>query len=183
MRAVIGLGNKGRRFCRTRHNVGFLLLKLLAEELKTDFFLHECSAEIAKACIESEELLLVRPYTLMNVCGKIVYNLLQIFCINADDMIVVHDDCSLPFGRIKIKRGGGSGGHKGLESIIEWVGPRFLRLRIGIGRGREPLHEYVLKEFCKREWEQLPAIFTLAKEALFAIVRKGEGFAMTKYNR
>lgn len=179
----MGLGNAGEKFFRTRHNIGALFVHFLLKEFNTNLSFHRCGAGVARVSFKENELLLVEPQTFMNVCGKVVQCILDTFSIPPQNTIIVHDDCDIPFGKIKIKRGGGSGGHKGIDSIIESIGEDFLRLRMGIGRGNKPLHEYVLEEFPQDEWGSLPSFFLLGKEAIFSIIEKGEGFAMTKYNR
>jgi len=148
IRVIVGLGNPGADYLRTRHNVGFWFLDLLAagghEAFRPTRRFH---GETAKVRIAGEDVLLVKPDTFVNRSGQAARAVLDFFKYKPPEMLVVHDDLDLPVGAARLKRGGGHGGHNGLRDIIQHVGPDFARLRFGIGhpRGEREVIDYVLK--------------------------------------
>jgi len=156
MKLIVGLGNPGRNYLGTRHNIGSLAVKSLAGELALSLkkgFLS--SSESAKAKIEDEEVLLAVPRVYMNLSGEAVRQLVRKHRIALEDLLVVHDELDLDLGRVKLKSGGSAGGHNGLKSIIGSLGDEnFSRLRIGIGRPQRDgadMAEYVLSSFAKKD--------------------------------
>lgn len=180
IKIVLGLGNPGRFYQKTRHNVGFVVISRLARKMGLKFDKKYCSSRVA----EGEGIVLAKPYTYVNLSGKAVKALLQRFSLSPEEMLVICDDVALPLGRIRIRRKGSDGGHNGLRSIIKEIGTdNFPRLRVGIGReGIRDLVEYVLGEFEKEEMEVLEKILDVAVEAVECILKEGIEEAMNKYN-
>jgi len=185
MRAVFGLGNPGRKYERTRHNVGFLVLDTLADKYKIKINRYEFQSLLGEGKIEGEEVLLVKPLTFMNLAGTVLRNICREFGVGSGDLLVINDDADLKVGRIKIIKKGGDAGHLGVRSIIQSLESEdFPRLRIGIGRpspGME-LREYVLQEFTKEEWEVIQSAILRAVSAVEVIILQGIEKAMTQYN-
>jgi PTH1 family peptidyl-tRNA hydrolase len=186
-RLIVGLGNPGAEYERTRHNLGFMLVDLLAREAGALVKRKECRALVGRADLEGERVELVKPQTYMNLSGEAVACLLrkQGEAASAQSMIVISDDLALPFGVIRLRRRGSAGGHNGLKSIIAAAGTdEFIRLRIGI-QPDHPLRDtkdFVLDEFSKAEREELEKILERSAEALRAVLRDGIDKAMAQYN-
>ncbi len=188
MRFVVGLGNPGAQYDQTRHNLGFMLVDLLAREANAQIKRKECRALIGRAVIENETVELVKPQTFMNLSGESIQCLLakQEAKLNAArELIVISDDLALPFGTLRLRGRGTAGGHNGLKSIIAAIRTdEFIRLRIGIGADH-PITDtarYVLDEFSRREQTELQTILERSAEALRAILRDGLDKAMAQYN-
>lgn len=172
---IVGLGNPGERYEFTRHNVGFLFIDrlsgLLGLQLK-DFGLYM----MERGVLDREELLLLKPMTYMNRSGEAVGRVCKEFKISSDKVIVVHDDIDMVPGKIRIKRRGSSGGHRGVQSIIEAIGENFIRLKIGIGRSKEfPPEEYVLQRFSYEELDIINEAIERAIKRLYEIVSLDQG--------
>jgi len=180
IKLVIGLGNPGRLYQRTRHNLGFIVLSHLAKKKGLKFNRKYCQSRIA----EGEGIILAKPYTYVNLSGKSAKALLQRLSLSPEEMLVICDDVALPWGRIRIRKKGSDGGHNGLRSIIKELGTEeFPRLRIGIGKeGIRDLVEYVLGEFGKEEREILEKVLPVAVQAVECILEEGIESAMNKYN-
>ncbi len=147
IRVMIGLGNPGAEYLRTRHNVGFWFLDALAAEQRVSFRVtRRFHGETVKARVAGEDLLLVKPDTYVNRSGQAARAVLDFFKYTAAEVLVVHDDLDLPAGTVRVKRGGGHGGHNGLRDIISHIGDGFARLRFGIGHpgGGPAVIDYVL---------------------------------------
>ncbi len=152
-RLIVGLGNPGKKYQNHRHNVGFQVLDELARRERIRLWRRSCRARVGRGNLAGHSVVLAKPQTFMNRSGDAVAPLLRRYGCSPESLIVVHDDLDLSEGRIKLKQGGGHGGHKGLRSIIEKCGsPDFVRVRIGIGRpkGGEDPAEYVLRNFSSR---------------------------------
>lgn len=185
MKIIVGLGNPGREYKNTRHNFGYLVVGGFAETLGGVFKKTPFSAETFQGICGDKKILLAKPLTFMNLSGEAVGRLLGFYKKRADSLLVVHDDLDLPLGRIKFASGGSSGGHKGVESVIEAVNTKsFDRLRMGIGRakGTDPV-EYVLDPFAKNETPMVDEVVSRAVEALKVCLTEGLVRAMEKFNR
>ena len=186
VKLVVGLGNPGRRYARTRHNLGFLLLDRIAEAKGIRIGDDRCESLVGRGEWEREPLVLAKPQTYMNNSGLAAAALVKRYQIRGTDLVVAYDDLDLPFGRLRIRCGGSAGGHRGIASILQYVADRdFVRLRIGIGRppaGMDPV-EYVLSRFSPDEQDELDGVLARAGEALEAIVRDGPVRAMEDFNR
>lgn len=174
---VVGLGNPGPEYERTRHNVGFLVADVLAERIGGRFAVHKKSgADLLQARLDGRQILLAKPRTYMNLSGRPVAALAKFFSVPVDQVIVVHDELDLPFGTLKLKQGGGEGGHNGLRSISQALTTKdYLRTRIGIGRppGRQDPADYVLKPFAAPERKEVPVIVEQAADAVELLLKVG----------
>lgn len=181
MKIIIGLGNPGRKYERTRHNAGFLAVDELARNLHVDVAQDKYHALIGKARIDSEAAVLVKPQTYMNNSGRAVAAILRDTYMTVADLVVLHDELDLPLGSVRVKTGGGHGGHNGLRSLIELLGSSdFIRVRIGIGRpaaDRDPA-DYVLSPFLAEEMQAAAEAIAKAAEAVRLIVVEGPTRAM-----
>ncbi|GAD83997.1 aminoacyl-tRNA hydrolase [Nocardia asteroides] len=174
---VVGLGNPGPEYERTRHNVGFLVADVLAERVGGRFAVHKKSgADLLQARLDGRQILIAKPRAYMNLSGRPVAALAKFFSVPVDQVIVVHDELDLPFGTIKLKQGGGEGGHNGLRSISQALTTKdYLRTRIGIGRppGRQDPADYVLKPFAAPERKEVPVIVEQAADAVELLLKVG----------
>ena len=194
VKLVVGLGNPGRRYERTRHNLGFLLLDRVAEARGIRIGDHRCESLVGRGERQWDPvaaewwppLVLAKPQTYMNNSGVAAAALVKRYQARGADLVVVYDDLDLPFGRLRIRCGGSAGGHRGIASILQYVADRdFVRLRIGIGRPPAGVDavEYVLSRFSTEEQDSLDGVLARAAEALEAIVRDGPVRAMEDFNR
>jgi PTH1 family peptidyl-tRNA hydrolase len=188
MRFVVGLGNPGAQYEWTRHNLGFMLVDLLAREAGAQVRRKDCRALIGRALIGNETIELIKPQTFMNLSGESIACLLgkqEPKLKPAQDLIVISDDLALPFGTLRLRARGSAGGHNGLKSIIASIKTdEFIRLRIGIGTDH-PITDtarYVLDEFTRHERSELQTILERSADALRAILRDGIEKAMAQYN-
>jgi PTH1 family peptidyl-tRNA hydrolase len=186
MKIIVGLGNPGRKYERTRHNAGFMAVDALAGNLKLDLAQEKYHALIAKGRIGPDEALLVKPQTFMNESGRSVGAILRYTYANSADLVVVHDELDLPLGSVRVKIGGGHGGHNGLRSIIEHIGtPDFVRVRVGVGRPAPGFDaaDYVLSPFSAEERKAATEALEKAAEAVKAVVLEGAVKAMNRFNK
>ena len=185
MYLMIGLGNPGSRYARTRHNIGFMVLEKIAAQWKISLTQKSFDALWNRGKINNVSVLLAMPQTYMNLSGKSVGRLMAYYKVDIDHVIVIHDDLDLPFGTIRLKKGGGDAGHKGLKSVITALGSAdFLRIRMGIGKPADKagVENYVLQKFNQEEQGVLPESIQLAAEAAAGIVISGMQQAMAKYH-
>jgi PTH1 family peptidyl-tRNA hydrolase len=192
MKLIIGLGNPGQGYSNNRHNIGFMCLKYFAKEHKIDFDKKQADARIGRGKIEGIDVVLAKPQTYMNLSGKSVNRLMYKFKLKPEDIIVIHDDMDLPLGKVRIRSGGSSGGHNGINSIIAEIGTReFIRVKIGIGRpGKEEddrsydrdIVDYVLSNFSHDEKKQLEPSIEKVSDALLCLITEGLEAAMNKFN-
>jgi PTH1 family peptidyl-tRNA hydrolase len=185
VKIIVGLGNPGREYERTPHNIGFRVVDELARRWACPLRRRwRFRAETASALVRDEDVLLVKPGSFMNNSGGPVGDVLRYRRANADALVVVLDDADLELGRIRIRPGGSSGGHRGLASIIERIGTdAFTRVRLGIGRRRgERLVQHVLKRFSAEDEEQAEAMASRAADAVEYIMSEGVAAAMNAFN-
>ncbi len=169
IRLLVGLGNPGQKYQRTRHNVGFMVIDELVRHFRLRKYHERCLSHIYKVKVGGREIVLAKPQTFMNNSGRAVENLLEEFSLEPSQMLVIYDDLDLPLGSMRLRLKGGSGGHRGMESIISAVGTEsFPRLRIGIGRPKSKgdVVDYVLSPFGKEEQELLSRVLDKAKRCL-----------------
>jgi peptidyl-tRNA hydrolase, PTH1 family len=186
MKIIVGLGNPGRKYERTRHNAGFMAVDALAGSLKLDLVQEKYHALVARGRIGPDEALFAKPQTFMNESGRSVGAILRYTYANSADLVVVHDDLDLPLGAVRVKIGGGHGGHNGLRSIIEHIGtPDFVRVRVGVGRPAPGFDaaDYVLSSFTAEERKAAAAAVEKAAEAVKAVVLEGAVKAMNRFNK
>ncbi len=186
MKIIVGLGNPGRKYERTRHNAGFMAVEKIARDLRADIMQRKYHALIEKTRIDSVEAMLIKPQTFMNESGRSVGAIVRYTHAAVTDLIVLHDELDLPLGAVRIKAGGGHGGHNGLRSLIEHLGSAdFIRVRIGVGRpgpDRDSA-DYVLSPVPAAEKEQFSKAVERAADAARAIVLEGPAGAMNTYNQ
>ncbi len=182
---LIGLGNPGREYRDTRHNVGFMLIDRLIVRLNAQGMKLQSKAIVTSATYQDRRLILAKPQTYMNLSGQSAQGLLNFYKIPIENMIVAHDDLDIPFGAIRIRPKGGPGGQGGMASTINQLGTKdFPRLRIGIGRppGRMDPAAYVLQNFSRDEMKLLSEVVDRAADAALTFVVDGLNRAMNKYN-
>jgi PTH1 family peptidyl-tRNA hydrolase len=182
---IIGLGNPGKKYERTRHNAGFAAVDELSRRAGIDFSQEKFHAFIGKGRIGSHEAVLAKPQTYMNESGRAVAALLRDSYLGADSLIVLHDELDLPLGTVRVKVGGGHGGHNGLRSLIEHLGtPDFVRIRIGIGRPAPGMDaaDYVLSPFSAEERSAALTAVDKSVDALLAVMSQGIAGAMNLIN-
>lgn len=186
MTIVVGLGNPGKRYSRTRHNVGFMVVDHLAKAYGLSFK-EQDDYLISHGNIEGYPVTLLKPLTYMNLSGVAVKKIVDKKIIEnlPNSIIVVHDDLDLPLGKLKIRRNGSSGGHKGVNSIIENLGTKdFIRVKVGIGKKEGvDVSEYVLSPFTKEEKPIIEEKILQAAQSIVTILCEGLERAMNKYNR
>ena len=182
---VVGLGNPGRDYAGHRHNIGFRIVDELAERTGADSFRSKFSGAIARTELKDEDAWLLKPMTYMNLSGDSVQPCAAFYKIPPERVLVIHDELDLPYGDIRLKRGGGHGGNNGVRSIIQRMGPDFCRLRFGIGR---PPAEYrdtsswVLSKFSDEDRENLDKYVEIAVKAVLDIAARGFDAAMKRRN-
>ncbi|MEI7639578.1 MAG: aminoacyl-tRNA hydrolase [Syntrophus sp. (in: bacteria)] len=183
---IVGLGNPGSSYEKARHNAGFMVIDRLTLDLQIPVEQKKFTALSGRGKIQDTQVIFVKPQSYMNLSGEAVRRFFDFYKMERpEDVIVVHDDLDLPFSVIRLKAGGGHGGHKGLLSIIQHVGsPDFLRVRIGIGKpdDREMTERHVLEPFSREEMKRLTGVVTTAGLAVREIVSSGIQAAMNKYN-
>ena len=183
---VVGLGNPGPEYAETRHNVGVRVVELLAARAGGGrFSKHKANADVLEGRLAGRRAVLAVPRTYMNVSGGPVAGLLRYYGVEPTDLVVVHDDLDLGFGVVRLKQGGGEGGHNGLRSISASIGTKdYLRVRFGIGRppGRQDPADYVLKRFSGAERKELEFAVGLAADAAEALLRDGLEPAQNRFH-
>ncbi|HEY3869903.1 MAG TPA: aminoacyl-tRNA hydrolase [Actinocrinis sp.] len=182
---VAGLGNPGPGYAATRHNAGFMVADLLAARMGGRFKAHRGSADVVEGRIAGRRAVLLKPKSFMNLSGGPTASLRDFFKVPVERIIVLHDELDLPFGVVRLKRGGGDNGHNGLRSITKSLGTReYLRVRFGIGRppGRQDPADFVLKPFSAAEAKELPVHVDLAADAAEALLTDTLEAAQNKFH-
>lgn len=185
MHCIAGLGNPGKKYQHTRHNVGFHLVDLLAEDCRISLSSAKWDCEIGKGLLAGEEVLLVKPLTYMNRSGLAIARVIDFYKLSHQNLIVVHDDMDIPLGRIKLVLKGSSGGHNGVSSVIDSLhSNEFPRLKIGIGRplAKQKPEEFVLTPFSDDEKILLNQALQKAKDAAYVVLERGMETAMNLFN-
>ena len=193
MKLIVGLGNPGRGYTNNRHNIGFTCLNYFAKAHGIRFDKKQAQARIGLGELVGNKLVLARPQTYMNLSGHSVSRLVRKFNIDLSDLTVIHDDLDLPLGKIRLRRGGSDGGHKGIQSISSCLGSQnFIRLRVGIGRptvisgsadiGEVDIIAHVLGDFIPDEKQATALMMTMVSEAILCLLTEGLTSAMNKYN-
>ena len=182
---IVGLGNVGENYQRTRHNIGFVILDLLAQRLNMNSFKLKHKACVSEQIVNNQKLILAKPQTYMNLSGDSVKELIGYYKIDLKNLIIIYDDIDLPFGSFKIKPSGGAGTHNGMRSIVNsLMSTSFSRIRIGIGMpiNKHDLSNFVLSNFTSGELEILKTLNDKIVDALIDILSQGINFSMNKYN-
>lgn len=184
---VVGLGNPGPDYSRNRHNIGYMVVEELASRLGATFKTHKARALVAEGRlgIGGPRLILAKPATFMNLSGGPTASLAKFFDVTADHVVAVHDEIDIPFDTVKLKRGGGEGGHNGLRDISKTLGTKdYFRVRAGVGRppGRADAASHVLKDFSRAEAKELPFLVDAAADAVELLITAGLPQAQQKYH-
>ncbi|NPC74927.1 aminoacyl-tRNA hydrolase [Corallococcus sp. AB004] len=189
MKLICGLGNPGREYERHRHNVGFMVVDALLSRARAELTQDKFQARVGQGSLGGERILFVEPQTYMNLSGRSVAEAARFYKIEVQDVLVVHDELDLPFGRLQLKAGGGAGGHNGLKSMVQCLGEdAFIRVRVGIGKpegpnAKERVAGYVLSNFDDGERRQLEELVGKAADMAESWVRDGLSTAMNRHNR
>jgi PTH1 family peptidyl-tRNA hydrolase len=184
MRLVVGLGNPGRRYAQTRHNVGFIVIENLAHRWSIPADGKQLGSLVGAGRIGNDKAMVARPQSFMNRSGQPVHSLMGYFKLSPKDVVVVHDDLDLPFGRVQIKLGGGHGGHNGLRDINKHVGSDYIRVRMGVGRPPEGWEtaDYVLGKWNQSEQGEIDQVVDRGADAVESLLRDGLEAAMNIFN-
>ena len=193
MKLIVGLGNPGRKYADSIHNLGFMCVGHFARSNNIRFDKKRGKARIGLGKVAGVEVVVARPHTYMNRSGEAVSRLVRIFNISLDNLLVVYDELDLPLGKIRIRQGGSSAGHRGVESIISELGSQdFPRLRVGIGRPamssvtgeviEEDIITYLLNKFSHEEKKAITKVLPVISEAITCVITEGLTTAMNKYN-
>lgn len=182
---VVGLGNPGDRYARTRHNAGYLVIDRLLDQTASSLKRHKSGCLVAEVRLAGQKAVLVRTATYMNESGRTLRALMDFYKTDASSLVVVHDELDIPFGDVRVKSGGGTAGHNGLKSISNHLGTKeFLRVRVGIGRppGGMESADYVLTELSPAQRRELPDVVGRAADAVERIIEVGPERAMNEFN-
>lgn len=181
---IVGLGNPGYQYSKSRHNVGFMIVDTLARELDVSIERKKFQSLYERVHWKGQELILVKPQTYMNLSGKALREILDYFDFPLSSLMVVCDDLHLPLGTLRFKRKGSAGGHNGVQSIIDELNTTdFARLKVGIGEpGRMDQVNFVLGNFTEEEWETIESLLSQSSEALKSWMKKGLDYSMGQYN-
>jgi peptidyl-tRNA hydrolase, PTH1 family len=183
MWVIAGLGNPGRKYSRTRHNIGFMAVEGIAQRNGIEFTDRK-EYRIGRGSIEGHNVVLIEPLLYMNRSGPVVNAIIKKFTVRFDNLIIIHDDLDMETGKLRIRKTGSSGGHKGVESIIQNIGAKdFIRVKIGIGR--EPgtlVEDYVLSKFNRQEISAIKEAFEKTTDAVHSIIADGVDKAMNIFN-
>jgi PTH1 family peptidyl-tRNA hydrolase len=192
MKLIVGLGNPGREYASDRHNVGFMCVNQFARSHRISLDKKKANARIGQGEVDGTQIVLAKPQTFVNASGQAVSALMKKFGISNEDLILVYDDLDLPVGRIRIRKGGSSGGHKGIQSVIrETGGAEFVRVRVGIGRParaedsdarKRDVIDHVLTDFSVEERQAIQRAIPNVAEALQVLLQEGLVAAMNRYN-
>lgn len=185
MKVIVGLGNPGKKYEGTRHNIGYDVLSVFASRHGVQRVQNRFKAEVANVQIGDQSVLLVSPLTYMNLSGRSVRGIVDFYKLNLGDLMVISDDLALELGRLRIRASGSAGGQKGIANIIEQLGTdQFSRLRVGIGQpnGNTPASTFVLQQFSKKEREEIEIACQRGADALELWVTDGVSAAMNKFN-
>ncbi len=182
---IAGLGNPGKEYEKTRHNIGFMVIEHLSRQTgisgKNE---GKFNAMVGTGHLAGQPIILVQPLTYMNKSGEAIGKLMKFYKVAPERLLVIYDDVALPFGKLRVRPSGSAGGHNGMKSIIQHLGGNdcFPRLRIGIGEGVAPLHHHVLSKFTPDEQNRLEELLSLSAQAVETLIQEGVEAAMNRYN-
>ncbi|MFH2091991.1 MAG: aminoacyl-tRNA hydrolase [Pseudomonadota bacterium] len=185
IKIIAGLGNPGENYAQTRHNIGFLVVEALASKSHLTFDKTRFNSQYAKGRIHNQDVFLLKPMTYMNLSGLSIYKFASFYKVVVDDIVIVHDDMDLEFGKIKIVKSRGHGGHNGVRSIIGTFGQKdFIRVRMGVGHpgNSKNVTGHVLGNFAPDEVMIVDQLVDTASNACFSILENGPGAAMNSFN-
>ena len=184
MKLIVGLGNPGKQYSKTRHNAGFLLIDKLCEKLNVELDKNKCKANYAIYRHNNEKIIIAKPMTYMNLSGHAVNSLMKFYGVDVEDVIIAHDDLDLPLGKLRLRHSGSSGGQKGMGNIIDLLGTKDInRIRIGISNDKSvDTVDYVLNKFSKEELKVLNDTIDVAVEAIIYSFDHDFELVMSKFN-
>jgi len=189
LKIVVGLGNPGLKYEFTRHNIGFRVVDSLARDIETEFKkVKSYYSLISRGMLNNHKVMMVKPQTFMNLSGRAVSKVVSYYKIPLQDLLIVYDDLNLEFGQVRIRKKGSAGGHKGIESIMQYLHSKEIpRLRIGIGSPSVSFNfdcaSYVLSNFSDDEEDRIKETIKLSTKAIKTAIEEGFEKAMRKYNR
>lgn len=180
---IVGLGNPGREYENTRHNIGFAAIDIIAERYNIDVNRTKFKGEYGEGFINGNKVILLKPYTFMNLSGESVREAIDFYKLTEEEVLIIYDDISLEVGRLRIREKGSAGGHNGIKSIINHMGTDvFTRIKIGVGAPKGDLVNHVLGKFSKEEVNILKQTLDVVAKATEDIIANGAKDAMNKFN-
>ncbi|MGN1183323.1 MAG: aminoacyl-tRNA hydrolase [Faecalibacillus sp.] len=184
MKLIVGLGNPGKEYEKTRHNTGFMVLDELADQLNVSVEHNKFKGLYTKFKYQGEDVILLKPQTFMNLSGESVRQMMDFFKIDLSDILVIYDDMDMPVGKLRLRESGSAGGHNGIKNIIMHTGSQnFKRIRVGIGRHPHmKVVDYVLSRFREDELSDIQNGIKRASEAVIDFLDHDFSYAMNKYN-
>ena len=180
---IVGLGNPGKQYEQTRHNIGFDVIDYMANKYNIDVNREKFKGICGEGFIENKKVILLKPLTYMNLSGESIRELANFYKIEDDEIIVVYDDISLDIGRLRIREKGSAGGHNGIKSIIQNLGgDKFPRVKVGVGQPKDNLVNHVLGKFSKEDREHIEKVIPVVSDAIVEIVKNDAKESMNKFN-
>lgn len=180
---IVGLGNPGKQYEQTRHNIGFDVIDYMANKYNIDVNREKFKGICGEGFIENKKVILLKPLTYMNLSGESIRELANFYKLEDDEIIVVYDDISLDIGRLRIREKGSAGGHNGIKSIIQNIGgDKFPRVKVGVGQPKDNLVNHVLGKFSKEDREHIEKVIPVVSDAIVEIVKNDAKESMNKFN-
>ena len=183
MHLIVGLGNPGKEYEKTRHNAGFMVLDELAKKLNVQFDKNKFRGKVAEGRIGTNKVILLKPETFMNLSGESIVEAADFYKIPNEEILVIFDDVSLDVGKLRLRKKGSAGGHNGIKStILHLASEDFPRIKVGVGAPKHDLIHHVRGKFQEEEEEKMKKTISAAVEAVFAILEHGIDSAISEYN-
>lgn len=180
---IVGLGNPGKQYEQTRHNIGFDVIDYMSNKYNIDVNREKFKGICGEGFIENKKVILLKPLTYMNLSGESIRELANFYKLEDDEIIVVYDDISLDIGRLRIREKGSAGGHNGIKSIIQNLGgDKFPRVKVGVGQPKDNLVNHVLGKFSKEDREHIEKVIPVVSDAIVEIVKNDAKESMNKFN-
>lgn len=180
---IVGLGNPGKQYEQTRHNIGFDVIDYMANKYNIDVNREKFKGICGEGFIENKKVILLKPLTYMNLSGESIRELANFYKLEDDEIIVVYDDISLDIGRLRIREKGSAGGHNGIKSLIQNLGgDKFPRVKVGVGQPKDNLVNHVLGKFSKEDREHIEKVIPVVSDAIVEIVKNDAKESMNKFN-
>ena len=180
---IVGLGNPGKQYEQTTHNIGFDVIDYMANKYNIDVNREKFKGICGEGFIENKKVILLKPLTYMNLSGESIRELANFYKLEDDEIIVVYDDISLDIGRLRIREKGSAGGHNGIKSIIQNLGgDKFPRVKVGVGQPKDNLVNHVLGKFSKEDREHIEKVIPVVSDAIVEIVKNDAKESMNKFN-
>ncbi|MBM7573152.1 aminoacyl-tRNA hydrolase [Aquibacillus albus] len=186
MKCIVGLGNPGKKYEQTRHNIGFMIIEELAQRFNWSLNKNKFQGKFSVEMVEQEKVILLEPQTYMNLSGESLRPLIDFYNVSVEDIVIIYDDLDLPPGKIRLRQKGGHGGHNGIRSLIDHLGTKeFKRIRVGIGRPTTPMPvpNYVLGKFEEEEKQAIKDSITRAADACESWFKKPFEEVMNEFNQ